>query len=938
MHAHTISRVGVPERGIKTITEKVVCVFRFDFLRPRSPKDYSCLLKTPTSSAKPSCKNNMTPWTPSFWSRYNVDSSDDEDVLQPKGSDVINEYNKGITQLSKAVNAEGPTPLEYQVFDWHRASKREKSESIERATEACNLVCSIIAPNDAEDLLQAITHAKQDSEQTTVSPDLVALMTAFAKAPTRNLKTQILSIYAYEYSMSTLKKVHQPYGEVTEWQIKRARHHARVNGPGAAVDKTFRHRVKLDMKKVDHFIDFVSRPYYHQDVAYGVRKLKLENGDTITMPNVVRTVTRSTMITQYLQHCNDESFEPLSRRTLFRILEVREASQRKSLQGLDNTAADGSAAFKTLRTIVESLEGVGVNRQQCQQIERNLDKGKQYLKTEYRVHCMDGDSQCADHCRPYALSDSHDKDFRVNCNHQHSVLCTDCELLKNTLRELEDLINRHSSNSYSEEDKQDHLHDFNQAEDKILRWKAHVLRSVNQEVAKQHVLQNLDDQSVLVVMDWAMKFTQTKFREKQSDWYGKRGLSWHISSAVKKDTKAKNHVAVTSYVHLLDSCNQDWYSVLSIAEDLFRNIRSNDSNVSKAYIRSDEAGCYHNNLLIASLKDIGNKVGLHVQQYDFSEPQHGKDICDRIICPLKSAIRTHCNEGNDIMSAVDMHQALNNHPVKGTTCSVVIINENVKKLEIECLKNFSCFHNFHYEAGGIRVWKAYGVGKGKLFKDDKIYKSHQETTQLQIAHKFSKPTSRASKERKDNDSGKEQKLQFECPEVQCNGMFSSLEELETHEQFGIHKRFLDGESVYSTLKREWGTSFGNITVQSSAQTAATHTTDPRCKDSLPSLQMGWALSAPRTASRFPPHVRAYLIRKFEIGETTGHPDQVSTDMRQARNTQGERLLVGMTGSPKIRSRAFFPVIQGHDAKPGTNASLYLSLRNKTTGTMKRKNF
>ena len=36
---------------------------------------------------------------------------------------------------------------------------------------------------------------------------------------------------------------------------------------------------------------------------------------------------------------------------------------------------------------------------------------------------------------------------------------------------------------------------------------------------------------------------------------------------------------------------------------------------------------------------------------------------------------------------------------------------------------------------------------------------------------------------------------------------------------------------------------------------------------------------------------------------------------------------------------FCRVVQGHDAKPGTNASLYLSLRNKTTtGTMKRKNF
>ena len=81
------------------------------------------------------------------------------------------------------------------------------------------------------------------------------------------------------------------------------------------------------------------------------------------MPNVVRTVTRSTMIEQYLEYCKEQSHEPLSRSTLFKILEVQEASQRKSLQGLDNTAADGAAAFQTLETLVETLERGGIEKQ-----------------------------------------------------------------------------------------------------------------------------------------------------------------------------------------------------------------------------------------------------------------------------------------------------------------------------------------------------------------------------------------------------------------------------------------------------------------------------------------------------------------------------------------------------------------------------------------------
>ena len=91
------------------------------------------------------------------------------------------------------------------------------------------------------------------------------------------------------------------------------------------------------MAKFNHFVDFANRPYFYQEVAYGTRVIKLETGEKLAMPNVVYTVTRTTMITQYLQYCEEEAFLPLSTRTLYKILEVREASQKRSLQGLDNS-------------------------------------------------------------------------------------------------------------------------------------------------------------------------------------------------------------------------------------------------------------------------------------------------------------------------------------------------------------------------------------------------------------------------------------------------------------------------------------------------------------------------------------------------------------------------------------------------------------------------
>ncbi|CAB4013655.1 Hypothetical predicted protein [Paramuricea clavata] len=75
------------------------------------------------------------------------------------------------------------------------------------------------------------------------------------------------------------------------------------------------------------------------DVSFGTRKLKLDSGEQLTMPNVVRTVTRLTMIFKYLEFCKEQNFDPLSRSTLYRILDAREASKRKALQGLDNIAS-----------------------------------------------------------------------------------------------------------------------------------------------------------------------------------------------------------------------------------------------------------------------------------------------------------------------------------------------------------------------------------------------------------------------------------------------------------------------------------------------------------------------------------------------------------------------------------------------------------------------
>ena len=90
-------------------------------------------------------------------------------------------------------------------------------------------------------------------------------------------------------------------------------------------------------------------------------------------------------------------------------------------------------------------------------------------------------------------------------------------------------------------------------------------------------------------------------------------------------------------------------------ENTLEEIKSQKPYATKIYQRSDEAGCYHNNSLIAAAKDLGQPVGIAVCRFDFLEPQYGKYVCDRMLCPMKTCIPRFCHEGHDIRTAADVN-------------------------------------------------------------------------------------------------------------------------------------------------------------------------------------------------------------------------------------------------------------------------------------------
>ena len=73
---------------------------------------------------------------------------------------------------------------------------------------------------------------------------------------------------------------------------------------------------------------------------------------------------------------------------MLRILSACSATVRKSLQGLDYTAAAGARGFDDLGTLIERLEEMGLSKESAKCWERSLKESKQYLKSDFKVkHC-----------------------------------------------------------------------------------------------------------------------------------------------------------------------------------------------------------------------------------------------------------------------------------------------------------------------------------------------------------------------------------------------------------------------------------------------------------------------------------------------------------------------------------------------------------------------
>lgn len=219
----------------------------------------------------------------------------------------------------------------------------------------------------------------------------------------------------------------------------------------------------------------------------------------------------------------------------------------------------------------------------------------------------------------------------------------------------------------------------------------------------------LQTNEVFLTVDWSMRFLPIAGRESMIEWFGKKGIGIHVTVAFIK--KANGQFSQRTYAHVFDQIEQGSRDVVAILLDTLKRIKKERPEISVAYIRSDNAGCYHGAETISSVSAISSKQAIKIKRWDFSDPQAGKDACDRSSGIIKRHVRLFAAENNKCTNAAEFVKCASSHNgIIGTTFIHAAMPDTSRtagrRIIIPSIRQYN---NFAFDRSYMTAWRAYEV-------------------------------------------------------------------------------------------------------------------------------------------------------------------------------------------------------------------------------------
>ena len=237
------------------------------------------------------------------------------------------------------------------------------------------------------------------------------------------------------------------------------------------------------------------------------------------------------------------------------------------------------------------------------------------------------------------------------------------------------------ANFEREDDKDEAVFLVQKASEAIAAWKAHQLRSINQDRARLEVLEFLDLSCVLTVQDFAMKFIPAQYCEAKSHFFGKRRISWHVSVCLRK---VSGKLESQTFIHIIQSGLQDSTAVVLIMDHVLRLLKKQHPEIVSSFFRQDDTGCYHSAEIILSVDILSKRSSIQINHVDFSDLQGRKGSCDRKAAQIKAHVKSFVNEGGSVTNVGELKQAIESRGgVPALRVTVMDVQKSAKSYKLD---------------------------------------------------------------------------------------------------------------------------------------------------------------------------------------------------------------------------------------------------------------
>ena len=389
----------------------------------------------------------------------------------------------------------GTSRIRYQikrerVSDLAESTKQKLKKKFERAQEQLKRkFAEAVVPGQSEEFISDILNDKMEESSTEKeAPEELIRMSKFYQESDAISSLIILSLVDHDkYSKQLLIKTDTSLN--TGIKLPQT-------GP-----KT---RVRMDIGKAEHFLDFLFSSGILQDVAYGTTKVKFQSGEEQCIAHAVITSKFSHTVVFYKQYWDSAKYSPLSDSSLWRILHGINPSQQKCLAGLDDVTAAAMTGFETLKNPSGFFKRTD--------LEDALEKSKQYLKTQYQLNCNDT-TPISLHNIAFALSDPSDESLQMPSQVDPGEVCKDCNNLLMAIEEVWNTVDNHSRD-------QDLKYDIKIATEAIFKYINHLMHDVQQKKSQRMCFfKNIRNSGIL-----AERFQSKSIANKVQR--GSKGILW----------------------------------------------------------------------------------------------------------------------------------------------------------------------------------------------------------------------------------------------------------------------------------------------------------------------------------------------------------------------------------------------------------------------------